>query len=57
VGNVAKTSNGDAELLAVVQLAALAAPPLHVGAPDGPVLTQRDLPYALPAAAAPRPKL
>jgi folate-binding Fe-S cluster repair protein YgfZ len=57
VVNAARTPDGDSELLAVVQWAALGAP-LRVGAIDGPALTREPLPYALPAPEAPnRPKL
>lgn len=57
VVEAAPAPNGGSDLLAVVQLSALAGP-LHVGTPDGPVLAPLELPYALPAAAAPnRPRL
>ncbi len=49
---------GGSDLLAVVQLAALDGPELHLGTPDGPALTRGELPYAIPAPAVPnRPKL
>jgi len=52
--NVAASPIGGSDLLAVVHLAALAAPPLHAATPAGPELTLLPLPYALPDAAAPR---
>jgi len=49
--------DGGVDLLAVLQLSALDGP-LHLAAPDGPVLALRPLPYPLPAPVAPtRPKL
>jgi folate-binding protein YgfZ len=58
VVNAAALPGEAAELLAVVQLAALDQPPLRLGAADGPALTPLSLPYALPAVvAATRPKL
>jgi folate-binding protein YgfZ len=47
VANAAVTSQGGS-LLAEVKLAALAEGSLHLGTADGPLLTQRALPYALP---------
>jgi len=47
VANAAATSQGGS-LLAEVKLAALANGSLHLGAADGPRLTQRELPYPLP---------
>ena len=52
--NAAPAPAGGSDLLAVVQLAALATPPLHAAAPAGPELTPLQLPYALPDAAVPR---
>jgi len=52
--NAAAAPAGGSDLLAVVQLAALAAQPLHAGTPSGPVLTPLPLPYPLPDAAVPR---
>ncbi|MBA3504463.1 MAG: folate-binding protein YgfZ [Betaproteobacteria bacterium] len=51
--NAATAPVGGSDLLAVVQLAALATQPLHAGTPSGPVLTPLPLPYPLPDAAAP----
>jgi tRNA-modifying protein YgfZ len=57
VVDAAPSPNGGTDLLAVVQLSALDGP-LRVGAPDGPVLAPRALPYALPPSTAPdRPRL
>lgn len=52
--NAAPAPAGGSDLLAVVQLAALATPPLHAAAPEGPELTPLPLPYALPDAVVPR---
>ncbi len=48
VANAAPNLRGGASVLAEVKLAALPAGSLHLGAPDGPVLTRQALPYALP---------
>ena len=53
VGAAAASVRGS-DLLAVVQLAAAGAPGLALGAPDGPPLAVRTLPYALPEPTAPR---
>ncbi len=56
--NAAPAPEGGSDLLAVVQWSALEAGDLHLGAPDGPVLAPRTLPYDIPAPTAPdRPKL
>jgi len=59
VVNAAASPEGGSDLLAVVQwAAATAADALHLGAPDGPALAARALPYAVPVPAAPdRPRL
>ncbi|MGE5171494.1 MAG: YgfZ/GcvT domain-containing protein [Rudaea sp.] len=59
VVNAAPDQAGRCALLAVVQIEAVESGELHVGAPDGAVLTQRPLPYAVPTAAprAPRPQV
>jgi tRNA-modifying protein YgfZ len=59
VVNAASSPEGGSDLLAVVQWAAATADDaLHLGAPDGPPLAARALPYAVPVPAAPdRPKL
>jgi hypothetical protein len=57
VVEAAPSPAGGSDLLAVVQLSALAGP-LHVGTPDGPVLAPLALPYALPAVTLPnRPQV
>ena len=57
VVDAAPAPESGSDLLAVVQMTALDGP-LHVGTPEGPVLTPRSLPYSLPSPAAPnRPKL
>jgi folate-binding protein YgfZ len=57
VVDAAPAPKGGADLLAILQLSALDGP-LHLGRPDGPVLTPLPLPYAIPAPVAPnRPKL
>ena len=57
VVDAAPAPESGSDLLAVVQMTALDGP-LHVGTPEGPVLTPRALPYSLPSPAAPnRPKL
>lgn len=43
-----RRTEGGCDLLAVVQLSALAAGPLHLHRPEGPALQARDLPYPLP---------
>jgi folate-binding protein YgfZ len=58
VVNAAAAPEGGSDLLAVVQMSALAAPPLRLSAPDGPLLEIRPLPYPVADAKAPvRPKL
>ena len=59
VVNAACSRAGGSDLLAVVQWAAAnAESALHLGSPDGPLLSARALPYAVPAPVAPeRPKL
>ncbi len=49
--------DGSADLIAVVQLAAVESGDVRVGAPDGPALERLPLPYALPASAPKRVKL
>ena len=49
--------DGSADLIAVVQLAAVESGDVHVGTPDGPALERLPLPYALPASAPKRVKL
>jgi folate-binding protein YgfZ len=48
VANAAASPDGGSRILAEVKLAALDHGSLHLGAADGPVLTQRELPYAVP---------
>jgi len=49
VANAAPRPDGaGASLLAEVKLAAIDSGSLHLGAPDGPVLRRRALPYAVP---------
>lgn len=48
VANAAPAPGGGSRLLAEVKLAALDTGSLHLGAPDGPVLARRELPYAVP---------
>jgi len=59
VVNAASSPDGGSDLLAVVQWAAADAEgALRLGTPDGPPLSARALPYAVPAPVAPeRPKL
>lgn len=58
VVNAAPAPSGGADLLAVVQIAAVAEATLHLGAPDGPALGLLELPYTvLPQVAPDRPKL
>ncbi len=57
VVNSAALSAGGALLLAVVQRVAAEEDIVHVGAPDGPALTRRALPYPVPEPAAPRGRL
>ena len=58
VVNAASAPGGGSDLLAVVQWAALSDAQLHLSTVDGPVLSQRALPYDVPAPVAPtRPKL
>lgn len=52
VANAAPSPEGGARLLAEVKLAALDAGALHLGAPDGPLLARRSLPYAVPTESA-----
>jgi folate-binding protein YgfZ len=54
VVNAAPAPRGGSELLAVVQIAAAANADVHLGAPDGPVLTLLPLPYPVPVGATPR---
>ena len=57
VVDAAPAPDAGCDLLAVLQLSALDGL-LHLGAPDGPLLTPLPLPYAIPAPVAPnRPKL
>jgi folate-binding protein YgfZ len=48
VANAAPAPAGGSSLLAEVKLAALEGGSLHLGAPEGPVLVRRNLPYAVP---------
>jgi len=58
VVNAAVAPSGGSDILIVVQESALAAPPLHVASPGGPMLAALPLPYAIPATEAPvRPRL
>jgi tRNA-modifying protein YgfZ len=54
VVNAARAPEGGCDLIAVVQLAAAERADVHLRAPDGPALAPLPLPYAIPAAAAPR---
>jgi hypothetical protein len=53
VVNAAPAPDGDTDLLAVVQLAAIASGDVRLGTPSGPSLRPLSLPYAVPAAIAP----
>jgi folate-binding protein YgfZ len=58
VVNAASAPAGGCDLLAVLQWAAHDAGELHLGAPGGPLLSPRSLPYEVPPPASPnRPKL
>ncbi|MEO5766603.1 MAG: folate-binding protein [Casimicrobiaceae bacterium] len=57
VVNAAPSAGGGADLLAVVQLAALEAPGLSLAAPGGAPLERRALPYALPDVVPPRGRI
>jgi folate-binding protein YgfZ len=58
VVNAAVAPSGGSDILIVVQESALAASPLHVASPEGPMLAALPLPYAIPATEAPvRPRL
>ena len=57
VVNAAPAPEGGSDLLAVVQLAAAVVGDLHLGAPDGPALSPRSLPYAVPAPEPPRARI
>ena len=48
VVNAAPAPGGGIDLLAVVQITAVAGGALYVGSPDGPALAMRALPYAVP---------
>jgi folate-binding protein YgfZ len=48
VVNAAPAPEGGCDLLAVAQLTAVAAGPLHLDAPEGPTMSLRTLPYAVP---------
>lgn len=52
VANAAPSPQGGSSVLAEVKLAALDGGSLHLGTPDGPLLTRRDLPYAVPVESA-----
>lgn len=54
VVNAAPAPAGGSDLLAVVQWSAVAAGNLRLGSNAGPTLALRDLPYAVPAPAAPK---
>jgi len=49
--------DGGVDFLCVLQLSAASSDDLHLDAPSGPALALRSLPYALPAATAPRGSL
>jgi hypothetical protein len=55
--NAAAAPQGGSDLLAVLQLAAIASGDVHLGALDGPALRLMKLPYDLPAPAAPRGRI
>ena len=57
VVNAAPAPEGGSDLLAVMQIAAAEAGDLHLGSPEGSALRLRALPYALPAAQLPRPRI
>jgi folate-binding protein YgfZ len=57
VVDAAPGPHGEAAVLAVVQIAAVAAGALTLDAPDGARLTPFALPYALPAPAPARPRI
>jgi folate-binding protein YgfZ len=52
VANAAPSPQGGSGVLAEVKLAALDGGSLHLGAPDGPLLTRREQPYAVPVESA-----
>ena len=54
VVDAAAAPAGGCDLIAVLQLAAAERDDVRVGAPDGPALARLPLPYAIPAATAPR---
>ena len=54
VVNAAPAPGGGSDLLAVLQIAAAERGDAHLGPPDGPPLVALPLPYAVPAAKAPR---
>jgi folate-binding protein YgfZ len=57
VVNAAAAPEGGCDLLAVVQLAAVAAGDLRLGSPDGPALSSVPLPYAVPSPELPRARV
>jgi hypothetical protein len=57
VVNAAAAPGGGCDLLAVLQLAAAERNDARLGAPDGPLLAPLPLPYAIPAAGAPRGRI
>jgi tRNA-modifying protein YgfZ len=57
VVNAAPAPEGGSDLLAVVQLAAVAAGDVHLASPDGPILAAQSLPYAVPPTEVPRARL
>lgn len=52
IANAALSPGGGSRVLAEVKLAALDEGSLHLGSADGPVLTRRELPYAVPTESA-----
>lgn len=57
VVNAAAAPGGGSDLLVVLQVAAAERSDVRLGAPDGPLLTPLPLPYAIPAATAPRGRI
>ena len=57
VVNAAAAPGGGSDLLVVLQIAAAERGDARLGAPDGPALAPLPLPYAIPAATAPRGRI
>jgi folate-binding protein YgfZ len=57
VVNAAPAPGGGCDVLAIVQIAAADSGDVRANAPDGPLLARLPLPYAVPAAQAPRGRI